>query len=76
MKRRREARLLEEQMADAVDVTGVPWEDARAVQATDNQRMLERIQRRHRSEHRALEGSAHIALGGRRTAASANLGGP
>jgi hypothetical protein len=46
------------------------------VQATDNQRMLERIQRRHRSEHRALEGSAHIALGGRRTAASANLGGP
>jgi hypothetical protein len=76
MKRRREARLLEEQMADTVDVTGVPWEDARAAQAANNQRMLERIQQRQRSEQRALEGSAHIALGGRGTAASANLGGP
>jgi hypothetical protein len=42
-KRRREARLLEEQMADAADVTGVAWEDARAAEDADNQRMIERI---------------------------------
>jgi hypothetical protein len=38
--------------------------------------MLKRIQRRHRSEQRALEGAAHTAQSSRGVAASANLGGP
>jgi hypothetical protein len=75
-KRRREARLLEEQMADAADVTGVAWEDARAAGDADNQCMLEGIQRRHHSEQRALEGTAHTAQSGRGVTASANLGKP
>jgi hypothetical protein len=75
-KQRREARLLEERMADAADVTGVAWEDARAAGDADNQRKLERIQRRHHSEQRALEGTAHTAQSGRGVVASANLGGP
>jgi protein-disulfide isomerase-like protein with CxxC motif len=50
-------------MADAADVTGVAWEAARAADDTDNQRMLERIQRRHRSERRALEDTTRAARG-------------
>jgi hypothetical protein len=36
-KRRREARLLEERMADAADVPGVAWEDTRAAGDADTQ---------------------------------------
>jgi hypothetical protein len=73
-KRRREARLLE-QMADAADVTGVAWEDARTAEDAENQRILGRIQRRHHSERRALEDAARTAQSSRGVAASANLGG-
>ena len=74
-KRRREARLLEEQMADAADVTGVAWEDVRTAEDAENQRILGRIQRRHRSERRALEDAARTAQSSRGVAASANRGG-
>jgi septal ring factor EnvC (AmiA/AmiB activator) len=57
-------------------VTGVAWEDTRVAGDADSQRKLEGIQRRHHSERRALEGTAHTAQSGRGVAASANLGGP
>jgi hypothetical protein len=57
-------------------VTGVAWEDTRAAGDADSQRKLEGIQRRHHSERRALEGTAHTAQSGHGVAASANLGGP
>jgi hypothetical protein len=75
-KRRREARLLEKQMADAADVTGVVWEDTRAAGDADGQSKLEGSQRRHHIERRALEGTAHTAQNGRGVAASADLGRP
>jgi hypothetical protein len=57
-------------------VTGVAWEDARDAGDADSQSKLEGIQRRHHSERRALEGTAHTAQSGHEVAASANLGGP
>jgi len=63
-------------MPDAADLTGAAWEGARAAEDADDQRMLGRIQRRHRSEQCASEGTAHTAQSGRGVAASANLGGP
>jgi hypothetical protein len=58
-------------------VTGVAWEDMRAAGDADSQNNLEGNQRRHHSERRALEGTAHTAQNGRGVAASSNLcGGP